>query len=53
MPVDSRLSSGREQSRLKAHVVQIESLQIYTFIFLAVMFVIEYVPPFSMICLFC
>jgi hypothetical protein len=47
MPTESRVSSGPDQAKLKDHIVQIESLQIYTFIFLAVMFVIQYVPPFS------
>jgi uncharacterized membrane protein len=47
MPVDPRPSSSRELANLKDHVVQIESLQVYTFIFLAVMFVVQHVPPFS------
>jgi hypothetical protein len=32
---------------LKKHVVQIESLQIYTFIFIGVLFAVERVPPFA------
>src|SRR4051812_39478212 len=32
---------------LKNHVVQIETLQLYTFIFIGVLFAIERVPPFA------
>jgi hypothetical protein len=32
---------------LKAHVVQVESLQIYTIIFVGVLFAVERVPPFA------
>jgi hypothetical protein len=32
---------------LKRHVVQIEALQVYTFIFIGVLFAVERVPPFA------